>query len=157
MSGYNCCLIINFCCYWTRRKNRKENSLWWSSFSGFFFLSSPKLFFFLIVKPFLRWNFNFKFRNALWLLSFHLSFLVLPPETSRVESETKYQWPDFSHCFLTVKEQQEILEAKQDIYYSIRFRFFQFPAGSGYCGERRLIRKLLRNVCILKTSRLKLT
>lgn len=49
-------------------------------------------FYFLIVNPFLRWNFNFKFLNALWLLSFHLPFLA--------ESSGGHSPPSIPACLL---------------------------------------------------------
>lgn len=99
-----------------------------------------------------------------YLFIFHSSFSVLSapprePRQSEIHSSGRREGgggkkakrntndPTFSIVFLGAQQKAEILEAKQDIYYSIRFRFFQFQTGSGYCG---VIRELLRYVCILE-------
>lgn len=114
-------------------RSRVQTSLWRSSFGvSLFFVLLPSSYSY---KPFVRWNFNSKFCNALWLLSFHLSFLV-PFYSSRefegwwsCSNETKHRWPDFLLFFFLVRdERREESVEEQNIYYSIRFRFFSISS-----------------------------
>lgn len=115
-------------------RKRRRNSLW-SSFGRVLFRF---LLYFLIVKPFCGEISisSFVMLCGFYLFIFHFSFSLGDCWRGQAAVVEVIRETQMTRLSLFSLHREEILEAKQDIYYSIRFRFFQFQTGSGWSGER---------------------